>query len=113
MTKDVLKDFAVFKENNGLFVIRTLKQLYQKETATQVFSCESCEIFKDHLARITFAIGCFYQMLFRHEQSGFFGAYSFKIFISEPKCKNNLKNRDNFLCLYHKMSLGIMLSLPK
>ena len=36
---DVLKNFAIFTGKH--------LQLYQKDTPTQVFSCEYCEIFKN------------------------------------------------------------------
>ena len=47
----VLKNFAVFTEKHlcwSLFLIKlqAFRQFYQKETPTQVLSCEYCEIFK-------------------------------------------------------------------
>ena len=48
--KPVLKNFAIFKGKHlcwSLFLIKLQGlQLYLKDTPTQVFSCEYCEIFK-------------------------------------------------------------------
>ena len=35
-------------------------QLYQKETSTQVFSCENCEIFKNNIFHRAPPYDCFY-----------------------------------------------------
>ena len=43
--KAVLKNFAIFTGKQLLW--NPFFQLYQKETPTEVFSCEYCEIFKN------------------------------------------------------------------
>ena len=60
--KGALKNFAVFTGKHmcwSLFLLR-FNKLYQKETPTQVFSCEYFEIFKayfeEHLRRAASAI---------------------------------------------------------
>ena len=71
----------------------------KKKTPTQVLSCEYCRIFnrifkitccEEHL-RTAASIRWFFDNIYLR-QSGFCTTYSFKILISERKCKNNLKN---------------------
>ena len=71
----------------------------KKKTPTQVLSCEFCGIFnrifkitccEEHL-RTAASIRWFFDNIYLR-QSGFCTTYSFKILISERKCKNNLKN---------------------
>ena len=71
----------------------------KKKTPTQVLSCEYCGIFnrifkitccEEHL-RTAASIRWFFDNIYLR-QSGFCTTYSFKILISERKCKNNLKN---------------------
>ena len=62
-----------------------------------MFSCEYCRIFKitcfeKHLQMVA-SFRCYFEKI-NLKQSGFCATYSFKIFISERKYKNNLKNRE-------------------
>ena len=45
--KAALKNFAIFTRNTSVGVPFSDPQFYYKETPTQVFSCEYCEIFKN------------------------------------------------------------------
>ena len=50
--KGALKNFLIFTEKTPVLFFFLIKlqafRLYQKETPTQVFSCEYCEIFKSN-----------------------------------------------------------------
>ena len=65
----VLKNFANLKGKHlcwSLFLIMLqvlCLRLFQTETPTQVFSCEICEIFKEHLFLQNNSGGCFYKLV--------------------------------------------------
>ena len=96
MTKAVLKNFAIFTGEYlcwSLFLIKSFKA-----TWLQVFSCEYCGIFKitcfeEHL-QMAASVRCYFDAI-NLKQSGFCTTYSFKILVSERKCKINLKSRES------------------
>ena len=87
--KAVLKDFAIFAGINlrwSLFLIKLCPQLYWKETPTQVFSCEYCEIFKS----------TYFEKHLRTAASAYWWLYFEKVFSHKVekidlihKCKKN------------------------
>ena len=78
--KDILRNFAKFTEKRlwqSLFFnkVAGLLQLYWKQTPTQVFSCEYCEIFKKSYFKATSANGCFWKTARLRSGNTFFTIY--------------------------------------